>query len=156
MQPCVPILSQIHPTQAFLTDFSHLRLGVPRYYFMYVSPTIPRMHFSSHPIPFTCRAHLVRLVFVNTGNIWCNVLCPRVISCLWCYSNIIRSEETRFVCRTLMTQIQTMSRDTGYFWLWTGWNVVVYMHKQDTCNYNIYCWLHVSGNTKLCMYADYE
>ena len=75
--------------ETFLADFSHLRLGVPLNYFMYVSPTKPRLQPSSHPIPVTCRTHLVRLVFVNTDNIWCNVLCPRV----WCYSNIMRDEK---------------------------------------------------------------
>jgi len=75
--------------ETFLADFSHLRLGVPLNYFMYVSPTKPRLQPSSHPIPVTCRTHLVRLVFVNTDNIWCNVLCPRV----WCYSNIMRGEK---------------------------------------------------------------
>ena len=49
VQPWVPILSQIDPAQALLTDFVHLRLGVLRYYFMYVSPTKPHMHLSSPP-----------------------------------------------------------------------------------------------------------
>ena len=35
------------------------------------------------------------------------------------------AKKTRFVCRSLMTQIETLSRDTGYFWLWYMGNVVV-------------------------------
>jgi hypothetical protein len=37
------------PAQVFLTDFSHLDQGVPRYYFVHVFPPKPRMQLSSPP-----------------------------------------------------------------------------------------------------------
>jgi hypothetical protein len=88
----VPIVSQFDPAQDFLSDYPHLPHGVPLYYFMNVSLLNPvcnsplrRKYQMPCPTLSSCYCH--------PDNVWCNVLCSLVISCLWCHSNIIWCEK---------------------------------------------------------------
>ena len=101
------------------------------------------------PIRATCRARLVRLDLFTRLMFGAMSSVPSLYGAFDVTVTLHGSKKTRILCRTLVTQIQTLSHDIGYLWLWNGGNVVVYIYKQNTCNYNIYCSLHVSGNTKL-------
>ena len=92
MRTTDPILSQSDPEQLFLTNFSHLRQRVPRYYFMEISLPNPRRQISSPPTwHMSCPSH--RSLYRHANNVWSIVLCSHVISCIWDYSNRICGEK---------------------------------------------------------------
>jgi len=63
--------------------------------------------------------------YCQTDNAWSSVLCSRVISCIWNHISIIWGVKDA-ICMPSTDSTNIESRDTGYLWLWSGWNIVVW------------------------------
>jgi hypothetical protein len=67
------------------------------------------------PIRAICRAHLVRLDLFTRVIFGAMLSVPSLYGAFDVIVTLYGTKKTRIVCPTLMTQIQTLSHDTGYF-----------------------------------------